>query len=225
MDPQRHAELSARRRGGEPADYYATHSLMDGTKELCSDNRHRFLHTLWGVRRVALPQVGPVLRVSDGVVVKTKDVLEFDHVLADYRGRFIPTLSDFLAALDTDARAEWAHSKARFEEIQGPFRHVDAAMRLLLSPFSVTGSVAALMFTHNTWFLNEVLPRVVHDAPRGMLPGIAPSELFEGMRFRPWMDNGAATPPSYPKTLRAIPSASPVPSTAPSTRQEETTCS
>jgi len=49
MNAHLHAELSVKRRGGQISDYYAIHSSLDATKELCSDNRHRILHNLWGV--------------------------------------------------------------------------------------------------------------------------------------------------------------------------------
>ena len=63
----------------------------------------------------------------------------------------------------------------------------------------MTGLVASLLVTHNTWFLSEILPRIF---PRRARPafarGVAPGELFARMRFELWMDNGAAPPPSAP---------------------------
>lgn len=54
MNAYKHAEISVRKRGGIIEDYYAIHDFMDCTKELCSDNQHRILHTLWGVRQVVV---------------------------------------------------------------------------------------------------------------------------------------------------------------------------
>ena len=104
MDPYRHAGLSARRRGGVLEDYYALHAFFDTTKELCSDNRHRLLHNLWGIRRVVIPLFGAQLTTSDGHSVATKDVCEVDHVLADFSGKYLPTLSDFTSAISPDVR-------------------------------------------------------------------------------------------------------------------------
>lgn len=195
MDPQRHATLSARRRGGTPDDYLALHAFFDTTKELCSDNRHRLLHNLWGIRRVVIPLFGTRLTTSDGLIVATKDVCERDHVLADFSGKYLPTLSDFSSAIAAEPGEE-----RRFEEIRQPYRGDDAAMRLLLSPYAVTGQVQSLLVTHNTWFLCEVLPRLCPAPPSVVaLPrGVAPAELFARMRFELWMDNGVVAPPSAP---------------------------
>ena len=197
VDPQRHSNLSAHRRGGAAEDYYALHAFFDTTKELCSDNRHRILHNLWGVRRVVIPLFGTQLSLADGTRVATKDVCEADHVLADFAGKYLPTLSDFAGAI-----APVAGEEARFEDIQHAYRDDEAAMRLLRSPFAVTGLVQSLLITHNTWFLSEVLPRLC-TAPRhtGLPRGVPPAELFERMRFELWMDNGAVAPPSAPKRV------------------------
>lgn len=212
MDPHRHATLSASRHHGDPDAFLPLHQLMDATKELCSDNRHRLLHTIWGIRTVALPLFGPVIATGDGRTVRTKAVLEFDHVLADFRGRFIPTLGDFVAAIASDG-----DESARFAEIHAPYVDDDAAMRILLSPYFVTGRVRALLVTHNTWFLGAILPRLIRRPPRLVPPGVRPDELFARMRFEAWMDNGAALPPSAPRrTASSSSSSSPSPSPSPS---------
>jgi hypothetical protein len=191
MDPIRHATLSARRRGGEPADFLALHSFFDTTKELCSDNRHRLLHNAWGIRRVVLPIFGATLATSAGPIA-TKDVCEHDHVLADFSGRYLPTLGDFAAAIAPERGEE-----ARFAEISAPYD--DDERELLRSPYAVTGLTASLLVTHNTWFLSEILPRILPRRARPAFPrGVAPAEIFARMRFELWMDNGAEPPPSAP---------------------------
>lgn len=193
MDPLRHARLSASRRGGTPDDYYALHAFFDTTKELCSDNRHRLLHNLWGIRRVVIPLFGPQL--VDGVA--TKDVCEHDHVLADFSGKYLPTLADFTAAIEPVA-----DEASRFDEIQHAYRDHAGALSLLRSPYAVTGHVQALLITHNTWFLSEVLPRLHPDVSASGLPrGVPPAELFQRMRFELWMDNGVVAPPSAPSKI------------------------
>jgi hypothetical protein len=193
LDPQRHATLSARRRGGAPEDYIALHAFFDTTKELCSDNRHRLLHNLWGIRRVVIPLFGRQLARPDGELVATKDVCEQDHVLADFSGKYLPTLSDFTAAIAAEPGEE-----ARFAEIRKPYAADATAMELLLSPHAVTGHVQALLVTHNTWFLSEVLPRLCSTRTATLARGVPPAELFARMRFELWMDNGVEAPPSAP---------------------------
>ena len=76
-------------------------------------------------------------------------------------------------------------------------------MNLLLSPYAVTGQIQALLVTHNTWFLSEVLPRLC--ATKILRPrGVPPVELFARMSFELWMDNGAVAPPSAPKGIRHV---------------------
>jgi len=55
MNAMQHARISAKRWGGEPEDYYEIHAFIDSTKSLCSDARHRVLHTLWGINSVVVP--------------------------------------------------------------------------------------------------------------------------------------------------------------------------
>jgi hypothetical protein len=198
MDPERHAQRSARRHGGEPDDFYSLHAFFDTTKELCSDNRHRLLHNLWGIRRVLVPLFGPLLPLTCGGRARTKDVCEQDHVLADFRGLYLPTLADFTGAIEpVDGELD------RFEALRRPDLADDDVVRLLLSPYAVTGHSQALLVTHNTWFLSEVLPRLFPRAARATPKGVPPNELFARMRFELWMDNGAVAPPSAPRGVHA----------------------
>lgn len=168
---------------------------MDITKELCADNRHRFLHTSWGIRRIALRIFGRALDVDAPQPVSTKDVLEADHVLADFSGRFVPTLADFVAAM----APELDMLEQKFDEIAAPLG--DEARRILRSPYAITGRPRALLLTHNSWFLEEILPRLVSRLPT--MRGLRPTLIFDGMRFAPWMENGRAFPPSAPRELKA----------------------
>lgn len=194
MDPLRHASLSAKRRGGTPEDYYALHAFLDATKELCSDNRHRLLHNPWGIRRVVLPRFGPVLTHAGGARVLVKDLCEQDHVLADFRNRFVPTLGDFARAIAPDPGDE-----RRLRDIRARYHGDDRVVELLLSPWAVTGRVEALLVTHNAWFLGEVLPALFPSVRREVVDAVRPDELFARMAFELWMDNGAALAPSCPR--------------------------
>lgn len=193
MDPYAHSELSAKKRGGKPEDYYPIHSFMDSTKELCSDNRHRILHTLWGVRRVILPVFGPTLINSDGKSVNIKELCEADHILPDYKNRFIPALSDF-----TEAFAELSEiEKVQIDAFYSTYKADPEIRELLISPLSVTGQLKALRITHNDWFLHQILPRITGKT--FPLAEHGPISLFENMDFRMWMDNGTTLPRSAQK--------------------------
>jgi hypothetical protein len=194
MNAYKHAEISVHKRGGKIADYIDLHDFIDNTKELCSDNRHRILHTMWGVKRVIVPIFGHSFVNSDGKIVNVKDICEQDHILPDYANRFIPTLSDFVAAMDDDPK-----DLPRLNEFFKAYAEDKILSELLLSPLSNTGHVKSLLLTHNSWFLNEIVPKVLGYAPKIQNFGIAPADFFNRMNFELWMDNGSAFPPSAQK--------------------------
>lgn len=189
MSPHKHAELSVQKRGGKIADYYPIHSFMDSTKELCSDNRHRILHNLWGIRRVVIPIFGATITNSDGKTINVKDLCEQDHVLPDYRNKFIPNLSDF-----TNAIADDKADLKRFDKVIQQYQDDPKVCQLLLSPLAITGQLKSLLITHNSWFLNEILPLVFKRAPHIRNFEIPASLLFSRMEFQLWMNNGQVTP-------------------------------
>lgn len=194
-----HAKISVRKRGGRVEDYLAIHDFMDSTKELCSDNRHRILHTLWGIRRVVVPVFGHTLINSDGKEVNVKDLCEQDHILPDYQNRFIPTLEDFVRAIEPDAAAQ--HD---FEAFAASYAHNKALHELLLSPLHATGLKASLLITHNSWFVNEVVPKIFRKPVEVKDFGITPGDLFNRMAFSLWMDNGSAFPDSCRLTVGKV---------------------
>ncbi|HEX2629881.1 MAG TPA: hypothetical protein VHM26_12735 [Chitinophagaceae bacterium] len=199
MNAVLHSQISVKRRGGVIEDYLSVHDFMDSTKELCSDNRHRILHTLWGIRRVIVPIFGHTLINSDGKKINVKDLCEQDHILPDYQSRFIPTLSDFAESIDEERT-----SHHDFTAFAAAYQHDQALMELLLSPLANTGLQRSLLITHNSWFINEIVPRVlqrpieIRDFP------ITPGDLFDNMNFRLWMDNGSSYPKSCQLTLGNI---------------------
>jgi hypothetical protein len=51
-----HAERSAKKWGGEPADYLKIHKWLDQAKAQIGDNRHRVvLHNAWGIHQGQRP--------------------------------------------------------------------------------------------------------------------------------------------------------------------------
>lgn len=194
-----HSKISVKKRGGRIEDYLAIHEFMDSTKELCSDNRHRILHTLWGIRRVMVPVFGHTIINSDGKEVNVKDLCEQDHILPDYQNRFIPTLEDFVREIDSEAARK--HDFERFSE---SYRHDSTLYELLLSPLHVTGSKTSLLITHNSWFINDILPRIFKRTVEIKDFSISPGDLFNRMNFSLWMDNGNALPASCRLTTGKI---------------------
>ena len=98
--PYLHALSSARRFGGKPEDYMDIHNLMDSSKSIMPDNRHRALtHNSWFIGTILERIFGPTFVNSAGKTVSVRDVAE-QHVLEDYGGRFIPTAQDFLQDIE-----------------------------------------------------------------------------------------------------------------------------
>lgn len=100
MKPIVHAESSARKFGGTPEDYISLHNFLDSSKGAIGDNRHRCLtHNTWFLSNVLERVFGVTITNSDGKKVSVRDIGE-QHVLEDYRGKFIPTAQDFLQEME-----------------------------------------------------------------------------------------------------------------------------
>ncbi|WP_433814434.1 DUF6915 family protein [Flavobacterium johnsoniae] len=194
-----HSQISVHKRGGKIDDYLKIHDFMDSTKELCSDNRHRILHTMWGIKRVIVPVFGHTIINSNGKAVNVKDLCEQDHILPDYQNRFIPNLSDFVKAIDDEAAADFD-----FKEFSKTYENDPELMELLLSPLSITGLQKSLLITHNSWFINEIVPKVLNRNIEIKDFNISPSDLFNNMKFKLWMDNGSSYPASCKFTVGKV---------------------
>lgn len=193
MNPYKHSEISVNKRGGQIKDYYGIHSFLDSTKELCSDNRHRVLHTHWGIRRIIIPIFGETILNSDNKLVNVKDLCEFDHILPDYKNKFIPTLYDFVETIEIE-RENLIYLDAVIKNFhEGEDEDV---RKLLLSPLTITGELKSLFITHNSWFQNEILPMVLNKKPKYNTGNISPHFFFSRMKFKNWMNNGEEYPPS-----------------------------
>lgn len=129
---------------------------------LCSDNRHRILHTFWAVQEVVIPVFGHTLRNSAGREVDIKDLCEKDHLLPDFQNRFIPTLGDFVAAMDDIPQPGLAQRPERFHADVVQDSAVSARM---LSPLAATGRLFSLLVTQNSWFVHTLLPQVGYRRP------------------------------------------------------------
>lgn len=102
--PWIHAVASAKKFGGKPEDYIEVHNLMDSSKGTIADSRHRTLtHNAWFIGTILERIFGVTLTNSDGKTVSVRDIGE-QHVLEDYRMRFIPSAQDFLQEMEVK---EW----------------------------------------------------------------------------------------------------------------------
>jgi len=196
MNPYIHSEISVKKRGGKIEDYYDIHQLMDSTKELCSDNRHRILHNHWGINNVIIPIVGATIINSDNKVVVIKDLCEKDHILPDFRNKFIPTLADFVECIDMSKIEDW---KKSIELIHMKYKGDKEIERILLSPLTITGQLKSLIITHNSWFINFVLPQVAQTNINFEEIPIGSQVIFNNMKMSLWMDNGTSYPSSAKK--------------------------
>jgi len=100
MTPYKHAQSSARRWGGCPADYVALHDWFDETKAFTGDWTHRALrHHSAGIQW-AIEKFGHVIVNSKGQSIPTKMLAE-QHVEEDCG--FIPTPQDYLKVIGKHA--------------------------------------------------------------------------------------------------------------------------
>lgn len=98
--PWIHALSSAKKFGGKPEDYLEIHNLMDSSKGVIADSRHRALtHNAWFVGTILERIFGTVIDNSDGKKVSVRDIGE-QHVLEDFKLRFIPSAQDYLQEIE-----------------------------------------------------------------------------------------------------------------------------
>lgn len=201
MNSTIHSEISVRRRKGQISDYNHLHDFMDSSKEAEASNKHRFLtHTMFFIKQVMIPIYGFQLTNSSGKSYNLKDMLEQDHVAADYGGKFIPTLSDF-----TDALEESIEYKTIISDFQSDNRRFFVenvkVYELMMAPLHLTGQIKSLFATHNSWFVGFILPKIFNDIQIELKNfNIAPAYFFNKMDFKSWMQNGRnGVPPSFEK--------------------------
>jgi hypothetical protein len=103
--PWIHAVSSARRFGGVPEDYIKIHNLMDSSKSTIADARHRALtHNSWFIAPNGPLELifGVTITNSDNKKVSVRDIGE-QHILEDFKGKFIPSAQDYLQEIDIQA--------------------------------------------------------------------------------------------------------------------------
>lgn len=97
--PYIHALASAKRHGGTPEDYIDIHNLMDSSKAAMADNRHRALtHNAWFIGTILEKVFGVTRTNSAGRVYSVRSIGE-EHVLEDFKHKFIPSAQDYLSEI------------------------------------------------------------------------------------------------------------------------------
>ena len=199
MNATIHSQISVRRHGGVESDFYHLHDFMDCSKEVEATNKHRFLtHTMFFVKAAMIPIFGNTIGVTGKTKgVNMKDMLEQDHILADYGGKFIPTLKDFSDEIE-DRPDDAQQLKDFYAHYASFFREYPQIKEVLMSPLHLTGSIKALFATHNSWFIGHILPKIfrniqieIENSP------ISCADFFNRMNYAPWMQNGRGVPPSF----------------------------
>lgn len=189
------------RRGGDLETYklyYKIHDFMDSSKEVNPLNSHRFFtHQMFFVKNVMIPLFGEEIFINNNKSVNMKDMLEQDHILADYGGKFIPTLTDFSDCIE-DSKDDDQMIKDFQSDNSKFFNGFPEIKELMLQPLALTGSIKSLFVTHNSWFVNFILPKLYKHIKIELKNfTISPSYFFNKMRYEKWMQNGQDVPPSY----------------------------
>jgi hypothetical protein len=98
-NPLIHSKSSVKRWGGKVDDYISIHELLDSPKSTMNNNTSRMLtHNIWFCYHIIPKIFGYNITNSDGRSVDTVDVAML-HVSEDFRGKFIPTVQDYLKHL------------------------------------------------------------------------------------------------------------------------------
>jgi len=177
------------------------HDFMDCSKELESSNLHRFLtHHLFFVKRVVIPIFGHNYVAASGRNVNIKDSMEQEHILLDFRNKFLPSLSDYVVLIKDDSSDEQTF-KSFQDENKEFFESNPEIQELMLAPLANTGMVKSLWLTHNSWFIGEILPKIYKNIKIKIknYDKFSPSIPFNRMRFEGWIQNGLDFPPSSVK--------------------------
>ena len=193
MNILKHCQISVKRWGGQAEDYIEIHRFIDQTKALCPDMRHRIFHTHWAIDNLVIPIFGESIKNSNGEEVCVRDMCERDHFLVDFHNKFIPTLNDFVSAIDESRIPDL---RKRLDHFYSEYGTHNAIAKLMLSPLAHTGQVKSLLITHNSWFINSIIPQILETKTTIKDFNINPATLYEAMNLELWMDNGLAFPQS-----------------------------
>jgi hypothetical protein len=191
MNPTTHAQICVSKYGGIVEDYIRFHHFIDQSKEIECTNKHRILtHSIGFIRNVMVPIFGHRFQNSNGRAIDLKDMLEETHIAADYRGKFLPNLSDWMPAI-SDSPEDKPYFDSFFEENKDIL--TQESRMTLMYPYFATGLEKSLHLTCNFWFCSKIMPMLY---PGLRLKCGAPklSEFFDRIEYHQWMQNGNGVP-------------------------------
>lgn len=221
-----HSKSSAKKYGGNWEEYMDIHELMDSSKSVISDNRHRTLtHHSWFIGQI-LPKIFTETRkLSSRKIISIRDIGE-QHCLEDFGMRYIPTAEDYLKELNiiiTDLNLDIIdHASKSVELFGGNIVDYIEIHKLLDNPKMCLNDNRSIILTHNTWFLEVILPKIFTDImlnsdnnlisvrkiaqehiKNNLNLNYIPSaqHWIENVEFMGWMDNGRS---GYPYSFKKI---------------------
>jgi len=113
--PWIHSLSSAKKFGGIPEDYLPIHNLLDSSKGVIADNRHRSLtHNAWFLSVMLEKVFGSTLVNSGGKTISVRDIGE-QHVFEDMG--CIPSAQDFLDNMEYKSWMEGRGKPPSFAKI------------------------------------------------------------------------------------------------------------
>jgi len=99
-NPLIHSKSSVKRWGGQVSDYLPIHELLDSPKATMNNNTSRMLtHNIWFCYFIIPKIFGYNIINSTGRSIDTVDIAML-HVSEDFRGKFIPTVQDYLKHME-----------------------------------------------------------------------------------------------------------------------------
>ena len=116
--------------------------------------------------------------------------MESDHILADYKNKFIPNLYDYsdliLVNSETDAALSDIYTlRDAFKDFFDENRNI---LEFLDSPLYLTGHKLSLLITWNSWYIGKIIPLVFKT--KMPFTGIEPAKLFNNLKPVKWINNG-----------------------------------
>lgn len=195
MNADVHRDITLKRYKLGPEDgsfFWNIHDFMDCSKEVTASNNHRMLtHHMFFVKRVMIPVFGSSYRSVDGkTTVNIKDCLETDHILADYKHKFLTDLSDYSDLIIENYETEQALNQIAQWKIE--FKNFWDAnpdiFNFINEPLNLTGNPYSLLITWNSWWLGKIVP-LVHKIEVPFI-GLRPPILFNNLKEQMWIHNG-----------------------------------
>jgi hypothetical protein len=204
MKPLQHAQISAKKYGGNWQDYIELHSFLDSSKAACAHFKHRFLlHHTEGIE-IATRIFGETIVNSDGEIVATNRLLS-KHLIEDV-GKIVsvedwakdlfPTTNDLIYQFLAKKRNQIECDSIRGEqELFRAFnlseKDVSAIKDFLRFPLKNSTHPAAILFSHNSFsiFLAEKIfgyafEKKSNGVCRKKPQLVSTREVFERLIFR-----------------------------------------